>query len=83
MIDDALLGPTGLSGSSLEELMADGDAPDGAIEAAVERLRQVNTDRLHPVERMIVTDILAEFRHLKCKGCLAMVERLIAKAEGR
>jgi len=57
------------------------------IATAVAELTSLSKDeaamaRLHEIERMIVRDVVAEPRHLKCSACLGWMSRLIQKAKG-
>lgn len=38
--------------------------------------------RLHVIERMILTDVIAENRHLQCEACLKWMALLVKKARG-
>ena len=72
--------------NSLDEELDD-EARYVKIQQLVETLRLLSTDsevmgRLHEVEQMIVHDVLAESRHLKCQGCLIWLTRLVEKAKG-
>jgi hypothetical protein len=72
----------------------DGDEPDlgndtrrARIETALAELAELSKNeeamaRLHEIERMIAHDVLRENRHLRCEGCLAMVQALVQKANG-
>lgn len=48
----------------------------GRLEAAIS---PTTLERLHPIEQMMVRDFQVENRHLNCRGCVRLLERLIAK----
>lgn len=69
--------------NELDEL----DNYSGVIQQMVEELRVLAAQpecmaRLHPVEVMMVHDVLTESRHLRCSGCRRWLSALINKAQG-
>lgn len=48
----------------------------------LEKLQPDQLARLHPIEQLMVRDVVADHRHLKCGTCLKWMRRLLNKAEG-
>lgn len=65
----------------------EGRADPAEIQAALDILRVVVLDpscmrRLHPIEVMMVRDVLDNNSHLNCAGCVSWMRRLAEKALG-